>query len=446
MVPNRSESDLADDDGSYSCRRKVCSVVHVKVLDQTEEYVIIDKPWDVRMYGDFQITIEKLLFSYLGSTSLNLKWVHRLDFATSGVLCVGLNRKFASRACDAFQNRHTEKVYLAVLQGHVDISSIQILSERPCQLDLNKKRKHEATGNQEVTVAPHSSTWQDRALELSLSTYMDALKRAVDDISAFSPDLQHRIKAMSECNADDFRRNSKLRKQLRQTLKHSGVYIESVLPSKRSAFEELPPRPVHEKVASSADVRPLPENYCRDSHVFRLVTDSDGKADPSTVYITAPIEGVHGDFRMRISPSEGDGNDIDDICDNHADEDCLGPRKNRHRSRVCETRMQVLCYGTYQGHPVTKVRLTPITGRRHQLRLHCVALGHPIVGDGTYNDTEMCNHAERMMLHAQSLRIKMPVGRRKGSGVALSDDGEIICASTEDPFPFSDSFEMTCLL
>ena len=34
--------------------------------------------------------------------------------------------------------------------------------------------------------------------------------------------------------------------------------------------------------------------------------------------------------------------------------------------------------------PVTRVELTPITGRTHQLRVHCAAIGHPILGDPTY--------------------------------------------------------------
>jgi len=34
--------------------------------------------------------------------------------------------------------------------------------------------------------------------------------------------------------------------------------------------------------------------------------------------------------------------------------------------------------------PVTRVELQPITGRTHQLRVHCAAMGHPIVGDSIY--------------------------------------------------------------
>jgi len=35
-------------------------------------------------------------------------------------------------------------------------------------------------------------------------------------------------------------------------------------------------------------------------------------------------------------------------------------------------------------YPVTRLRLTPITGRTHQLRVHCASIGHPILGDPTY--------------------------------------------------------------
>jgi 23S rRNA-/tRNA-specific pseudouridylate synthase len=31
---------------------------------------------------------------------------------------------------------------------------------------------------------------------------------------------------------------------------------------------------------------------------------------------------------------------------------------------------------------ITSVELSPVTGRKHQLRRHMAALGHPIVGDG----------------------------------------------------------------
>lgn len=55
----------------------------------------------------------------------------------------------------------------------------------------------------------------------------------------------------------------------------------------------------------------------------------------------------------------------------------------------------------------TRVRLYPITGRSHQLRVHMAELGHPILGDPLYADGIAADHP-RLMLHAASLRVKHP--------------------------------------
>jgi len=49
------------------------------------------------------------------------------------------------------------------------------------------------------------------------------------------------------------------------------------------------------------------------------------------------------------------------------------------------TTLEVLERFTYRGQPLSLLKLTPHTGRTHQLRVHCQALGHPIVGDKLYN-------------------------------------------------------------
>lgn len=59
----------------------------------------------------------------------------------------------------------------------------------------------------------------------------------------------------------------------------------------------------------------------------------------------------------------------------------------------------------------TRVRLFPKTGRSHQLRVHMLALGHPILGDPFYAKGE-ARDAPRMMLHAESLRLRHPDGGR----------------------------------
>lgn len=57
----------------------------------------------------------------------------------------------------------------------------------------------------------------------------------------------------------------------------------------------------------------------------------------------------------------------------------------------------------------TLVELTPITGRSHQLRVHMLSLGHPILGDRLYAHDDALAMASRLNLHAQMLSIYHPV-------------------------------------
>ncbi|XP_052345036.1 RNA pseudouridylate synthase domain-containing protein 1-like [Oncorhynchus keta] len=74
--------------------------------------------------------------------------------------------------------------------------------------------------------------------------------------------------------------------------------------------------------------------------------------------------------------------------------------------KPCRSQLTVLEYGDYDGDPVTKVMLQPLTGRTHQLRVHCEAVGHPIVGDHTYSLGED-SAPYRMMLHAHLLHLPL---------------------------------------
>ncbi|MEI2687997.1 MAG: RluA family pseudouridine synthase [Cypionkella sp.] len=55
----------------------------------------------------------------------------------------------------------------------------------------------------------------------------------------------------------------------------------------------------------------------------------------------------------------------------------------------------------------TRVRLTPLTGRSHQLRVHMLAIGHPILGDPIYA-TGAARAFPRLMLHAELLGLHHP--------------------------------------
>ncbi|AEG92289.1 pseudouridine synthase [Ramlibacter tataouinensis] len=57
----------------------------------------------------------------------------------------------------------------------------------------------------------------------------------------------------------------------------------------------------------------------------------------------------------------------------------------------------------------TRLELAPVTGRTHQLRVHLMALGHPILGDALYAPPEVAARAPRLLLHASALALPHPV-------------------------------------
>ncbi len=65
----------------------------------------------------------------------------------------------------------------------------------------------------------------------------------------------------------------------------------------------------------------------------------------------------------------------------------------------------------------TLLRVRPVTGRRHQIRVHLYSLGHPIAGDSRYGDPALRGRAPRLMLHALEIVFPLPEG---GTGTATS--------------------------
>ena len=105
---------------------KLGACAHRHVLHIDESYVVIDKPHGVRLDGDHPVTIEKLLsvwLPYLFPVGNTIRFVHQLDYATSGCLCIALNRAAASAACKLFEERKVLKTYEALVYGHIDIDA-----------------------------------------------------------------------------------------------------------------------------------------------------------------------------------------------------------------------------------------------------------------------------------------------------------------------------------
>jgi tRNA pseudouridine32 synthase / 23S rRNA pseudouridine746 synthase len=90
---------------------------------------------------------------------------------------------------------------------------------------------------------------------------------------------------------------------------------------------------------------------------------------------------------------------------------------NRETGRPAQTDWAVISRDADE----TRVRLHPLTGRSHQLRVHMAETGHPILGDTLYA-TGVARGFPRLMLHAESLSFRHP------------ESGEAVRWSVQCPF------------
>ena len=72
-----------------------------------------------------------------------------------------------------------------------------------------------------------------------------------------------------------------------------------------------------------------------------------------------------------------------------------------------QTRYQLMEYD--ETTDTSRVELNPETGRSHQLRVHMMALGHPILGDELYANDTILQMADRLQLHAGWLSFPHPM-------------------------------------
>lgn len=81
---------------------------------------------------------------------------------------------------------------------------------------------------------------------------------------------------------------------------------------------------------------------------------------------------------------------------------------NHETGKSSQTLWKVLQPVNHCGLPATRVLLSPLTGRTHQLRLRMAATGHAILGDALYA-WEALAASPRLLLHAAALEMTHPV-------------------------------------
>lgn len=450
------------------------------IVFQDENYLVVNKPADLRMDGDYAASMHKLLLYLFPPDSLlaepkgpahhtmllekiaplsnhsclnddPFRIVHQLDYATSGILLYAKNRKAAGAACKSFQDRQTNKKYVAVV-----VNSNEDATEIPLGADFI----------QSLPVLPLSclSEWSDGSLE---NRYRKKRKRETDDreskkntFDGFMPvhsvfakwrGSLHRLKKGQGC--EDGKQPSK--------------------PRKKKPHDDLPPLPEPEIPLTSEEI----DEVLSYGQSWKNVKSS--KQRHSRCWVTV-VETMAKEYNQSLEkfyagknqPDADDGNDQATSRPEKTDSTCLPPlfRVQSQEDKVDDSfyicaaigepkdgRFEVLvdpackvtasnqkkkdaeqkpdmrpsltkCTILWRGNmkvgngsrasiPVTKVLLKPWTGRRHQLRVHLAHVaGYPILGDVAYGgnmkikcnaDRVMC---PRMCLHAKQLTIPLLEG------------------------------------
>mgnify|MGYP000427497821 CR=1 FL=1 len=79
---------------------------------------------------------------------------------------------------------------------------------------------------------------------------------------------------------------------------------------------------------------------------------------------------------------------------------------DHERGKSSQTRYQVMAYDAKDN--ASRMELEPLTGRTHQLRVHMLSIGHPLLGDQLYAHGEALDACPRLALHAARLGINHP--------------------------------------
>ena len=473
------------------------------IVHESVDYIVLHKPPDLRMDGEYPATVHKLLtywypppsiqtihddndncstesllhnrlqrvasLSTFNSLSDNeLRPCHQLDYATSGVLLMARSKQAAAKACGAFADRTTEKTYLAILHGHLDTreaktigtcSTLQqlkagLVGQEKSELQQESKRRKDTFDGFQP---PHSIFEKWKARRRTEQQQQKAMISSDAVTQQDEPKRRHKRKRKDIVDVPHVWQHigSRLSEQDKETL--SGMLWKEAmkLPRKqewKAVFEDASVQynealQKHRLAARQGQQDESTRNNDRTAFALHqmpttfVLEDDD---DPDTLYINAALAPQKDSFAMQIYTARTTRPTVEketpDTNHTTTTTTTVLPAPFKHALTRC-TVLQRGVFRTFTKtnnnessnqdgnddpvlYPITKVRLEPMTGRRHQLRCHTALLGHPILGDATYQTKNV--GCTRMCLHAKELRL--PNGMPH--------------ASTEDPFVFNDTGEL----
>ncbi|OXY83100.1 tRNA pseudouridine(65) synthase TruC [Oceanimonas doudoroffii] len=151
--------------------------------------------------------------------------------------------------------------------------------------------------------------------------------------------------------------------------------------------------------------------FGKSAEVARSLTDAFGERRVNKTYLALVRGYLEGEGRLDYALTR----ELDDIADKFADAD---KPPQEAITRWQELARVELPFAVSKKHATSRyslVRLSPETGRKHQLRRHMAHLRHPIVGDTSHGDGRHNRffreqyQCDRLMLHAARLQLTHPV-------------------------------------
>lgn len=104
------------------------------------------------------------------------------------------------------------------------------------------------------------------------------------------------------------------------------------------------------------------------------------------------------------------GRVLENVGEVHAPLICDWPNRPKQKVDWLSGKASSTYFECYEkNEEFSRVLLKPITGRSHQLRLHMLQIGHPILGDALYHRDGSQNISRRLLLHAEKIRFRHPI-------------------------------------
>jgi len=419
--PSRSDTGAAVDNPCWGSPTQ-CSLSDLlkkypretSILLETPDYLVLNKPPDLRMDGDYPATVQKLLMYWYPPPSLSsetdllqilselknppkdleLRHCHQLDYATSGVLLFARSKQAANAAMQAFAARQVQKVYLAMVHGDVHIHKewpvlpkerLQVLEKQEEQYRQRKAKKRDDTF--QGFLPPHSmfQKWKANYLKQSESSGVEKSSKRpktderVDIAELWKQALGDRDFTTEESTrlANSSWKDVKRNKEWKQLMERLAKLYNDVTRQQQESISN-----------NDTDELDLPK-------LFRV----EGEPD-NAFYVFAPLAEADNDFAMRVKPGTLPEDRMEFIGTSDLD------------YKPSLTRCVILEKGASENIPLTKVQLEPKTGRRHQLRVHMLIADTIIVGDATYESNDDKGMHPRMCLHAHKLSLPVLNGKQ----------------------------------